>query len=683
MNTLREVYRKLDALQRRRWFCYAGTALALLACGLVFGSLLTTTYSLDRQRRAIVVALTGQNLEARDEHAVSIAEKGTITVNGETYGGPRLAERPDLIFDERGDIAVSETLADVFLRDRVPPWAPRWLIEQPGTTWLLTIVTTTWLVLIIWMGLTLPFALTALGTGLCVATAAAFGSRQAMWAFGGMGALTFTFVLLTRVMLALYARPQQIFAVAHTVLKEASRTRVALLFIVVILIMLPLLPFGLDAESPLRFRIQTYISRGLGFTFYLAACMTLFLSCATVAFEIRDRQIWQLMTKPVSRLNYLLGKWLGVITVNVIILSISSVSIFTFIQYLRDQPVADGVVGFEDAQQVKDAVLTARLGTKPVYDMLDADQLRARVDDRIQRTPELAMLEEVPLPIRRKLQSDIQEQYAVGQRSVPSGAGREYRFEGLGAARALQSTLTLRYRFHIMRDDEHETYKAVFFFNGNPDLAIQRNYVPTVSHVVTVPSEFIREDGSLSVSIVNLYEASRRGAGYINFEEKDFELLYKVGSFEANFFRAILVDWVKLAFLSMLGLCCATFLSFPVACLMSFTIFVAGTIGPFLARALQEYYPTPIEAVDWTNVGMVIQWAFVSSIRSIAQVVVYLVEAFGQYRPTQSLVEGRLIAWRSVGIGAMKVGVLWSGGALLVGYLVLRRRQLAIYSGHG
>ena len=46
--------------------------------------------------------------------------------------------------------------------------------------------------------------------------------------------------------------------------------------------------------------------------------MTLFLSCATVAFEIRERQIWQLMTKPVHRINYLLGKWVGVATLNVI-----------------------------------------------------------------------------------------------------------------------------------------------------------------------------------------------------------------------------------------------------------------------------------------------------------------------------------------------------------------------------
>jgi hypothetical protein len=686
VKTLRSIYRRVDEFLRRRWVKLVLTALVLIVVsGLGFGSLIGTTYSLDAQRRTIVQAISGQNVQSGDEHAVTLYESGTITIDGQTYGGEWFAQRPELVFDENGTISVPGALADALLRDQRPSWAPRWLVEQPGTTWMLAVVFTAWWLLIIWMDLVPPYVLTAAGTGLAVGGAALAGSAQAMWAFAGMGLLTFTFVLLIRAILIVLQRPNQICAVAHTVVKEASRTKIALVFIVVILIMLPLLPLGLDSSSPLRYQLQTYISRSLGFTFYLAACMTLVLSCASVAFEIRDRQIWQLVTKPVSRLNYLLGKWVGVISVNLIIMLIASVSIFTFIQYLRDQPVADGMAGYQDAQQVKDAVLTARVGRKPEYQTLDGEQLRARVDELIASRAELMTLEDVPLSTRRALAVEVIENFATGQRSIPPGAVREYRFEGLQAARNRPESLTLRYRFHIMRDDEHETFPAVFFFNGDPELQVTRRYVPTVTHVLSVPSELIQEDGSLIIAVANLYEPPnlRRGAGALNFEFKDFELLYKVGSFEANFARAIIVDWVKLSFLAMLGICCATFLSFPVACLMSFTIFIAGTIGPFLARSLDEYYPPSIEAVDWSNVGMVIRWAFKSAIRGIAQTIVFLLESFGQYRPTQALVEGRLIAWNAVVAGALKVGVLWSGLALVIGYFTMRSRQLAIYSGHG
>jgi len=80
---------------------------------------------------------------------------------------------------------------------------------------------------------------------------------------------------------------------------------------------------------------------------------------------------------------------------------------------------------------------------------------------------------------------------------------------------------------------------------------------------------------------------------------------------------------------------------------------------------------------------MVIQWAFQSFIRGTAQGLVFLLRTFGDYRPTQSLVEGRLISSQEVLGGFFWLGVVWSGIALGLGYFIIRSRQLAIYSGHG
>jgi hypothetical protein len=706
MNALRALYRRLDLIQGRLGVRLALSVIVLVACGGVFGSLIVRSEAIAGQRTALVTALTGQSLADRDEHAVSIAETGTVTVNGRTYGDERLREASSVIFDANGAILMPNGLAEALLAEEYPTWAPRWLLEQSGTTWMLAIVATAWLLLIIWMGLTVPFLLTALGTGIplgcglllaenseAIRNVPGLGAVMPWFLAGekvrlfiaGFGLLTFTFVLLTRTASLLYERPQQILAIAHTVLKEASRTKLSLVFIILLLIVLPLIPLGLDPDSPLRFRIQTFISRSLGLTFYITAALTLVLSCATVAFEIRDRQIWQLVTKPVNRLNYLLGKWIGVITVNLIIMLIASVSIFTFVQYLREQPVERGVAGQADAQQVRDAVLTARIGRGPDWATLDAEQLRNFVEQEIARTPDLSMLDEVPLAKRRETAMKVVQRFNASQRTIPPQGQREYIFSGLEEAHAQRSALTLRYRFHILRDDEHETFPAAFVINQNPDLAIPVEYVPTMTHVLSIPSEFIRDDGTISLTLVNLQprHPTRYTLGSLNFEANDFELLYKVGNFEGNFLRAVLIDWIKLSFLAMLGICCATFLNFSVSCLMSFTIFIAGTLGPYLAMSLQEFYPPEAASMDWGNAAVVIQWAFMSFIRFIANILVFLLEAFGEFRPTQSLVEGRLIAWPVVGTSFVKVGLLWSGLALIVGYLVLRRRQLAIYSGHG
>jgi len=684
---LRRIIERFNLLQQRRGFRLIASAFAVVSCAIIFGLLIAQSLDIDRRRQSLSAALTGQNIENRDEHAVSLAEKGRVFLDGYEYGDQTLTERRDLIFDEQGNIPSPAALADMLLRMHPDyPASYRWLVEQPGTTWLLAFVVTLWLLLVIWLGELLTMIATLAVTAPLVVFCGLMGWSGAQWALGGIGVLTFTFVLLIRALQALLDRPTAVCAVAHTVLKEASRTRIGLVFIITLLCVLPLLPLGLDPASPLHFRIQTFMSRSLGLTFYVAAVMTLFLSCATVAFEIRDRQIWQIVAKPVSRFSYLLGKWVGVLAVNLAIMLIAAISIFTFIQYLRMQPVAQGIAGQEDAQQVRDSVLVARQGMRPDYPQLTDEQIRTRMDEYIRATPELAMQgEDLPPHVRRQIVVEMLRSFNAAMRSIPAQQEREYHFKGLQAAKSAGGNLTLRYQFHILRDDEHETFPAVFYFNQDPNLYVTRKYVPTMTHWLPVPAEFIRDDGTLTITVANILEpqANRPGGGSLNFEAEDFELLYRVGSFEANFLRAVLVDWTKLGFLGMLGICCATFLSFPVACLASFTIFAAGTVGPFLAQALREYYPPEFGKVDWSDAGMVITWLFKSFIRSIAVLVNWLLESFGQYRPTQSLIEGRYIPWPVVLGGMFKIGVVWSGLALLCGWLVMRSRQLAIYSGQG
>jgi hypothetical protein len=402
--------------------------------------------------------------------------------------------------------------------------------------------------------------------------------------------------------------------------------------------------------------------------------MTVFLSCASVAFEIRDRQIWHLMTKPLSRMNYLLGKWLGVVCVNLILLLVAGVSIFTFVQYLRTTPVAPGVQGYLDTMQVENEVLTARESIIPDYHYLTEEQLLERYRQQLELHPDAA-----------RSMEEIQQEHLARQRSIAAGRGVDFQFSGLERAKAIGAPLTLRYRFWILESDQHSTFPAGIVINDDERTAREITYVPSMIHVMSIPADFIREDGTMLITIYNLHEhyPGQPGTGHIGFDQYDLQLRYKVANFEGNFLRAMLVTWTKLAFLAILGIACSTFLSFAVACLLSFTVFLAGSIAPFLALALLEYDPPVTSRMDWTNVGLVIRWAFMSFIQAVAQGLVFALGAFGEVKPTENLVEGKIIPWNEVGLGVLRLGVLWSGASLLVGYVVMRSRQLAIYSGQG
>ena len=190
--------------------------------------------------------------------------------------------------------------------------------------------------------------------------------------------------------------------------------------------------------------------------------MTLVLACATVAFEIRDRQIWQVMTKPVSRFRYLLGKWLGVVVLNAVILTIAGISTFLYIQYLRTTDVAQGMQGDLDRLAVREEVLTARSSDFPVYEPIPQDLLNDLVSQSIENDPLNDRYgENLPDHIRRGIERRITRELDFTRRTVPPGrngepGARTFVFAGLQDAYGGSSPLTLRYRL-MLGDAEEPT----------------------------------------------------------------------------------------------------------------------------------------------------------------------------------------------------------------------------------
>ncbi len=677
---LKRLHRKLDQWQRGLWFKIIASVLAVGFCAGYFGAIVSRHHSINEHREELYNALAGQN----DENVTHLLQTGEVKLNSGTYGGPEFITAAKRVKSD-SDL---RALVNRMLVHEWPGWAPGWLVQQSDTARVLAVAFSLWFLLIIWIELSWPFLITLAGMAIPVGVGWWAGSMQTVLTVGGMGLLAFTYVVLVRGALLAFSPAHRILAVAHTVVKEASRTKLGLVFMTILVVTLPMLPFWLDGEDPLRYRMQTFISRSMGLTFFMAACMTLFLSTATVSFEIRDRQIWQVMTKPVGRLNYLLGKWLGVMTMNLIILIVAGVSIFTFIQYLSETSAATDA---RDRLAVTDEILSARIPSIPEYEALTSEQVRGQVDQKIESERTLLESGVGRRKVRQRLARELSNLHTARQRHVlpfdPQGRVRpkSYVFKGLQTAKSMGAALTFRYVFHILADDEHREFPVAFVFNDDPETTIELKYVPTLTYSRPIPPSLIQEDGTLKITVVNLHKPppGESGLGALNWDLNDFQILYKVASFEGNFFRAVLVMWMKLAFLAALGIGCATFLSFPVACLFAFTVFASGTIGPFLAASLTTYYPPSGADMDWGNIALVIQWVFQSIIRGVAQGLVYVLRGFGDLRPTQALVEGRFIGWWQVGTGFIKLTLFWSGLALAAGYFVIRNRQLAIYSGQG
>ncbi|MEE2972048.1 MAG: hypothetical protein VX672_02895 [Planctomycetota bacterium] len=712
MKALRRVWARLDDLQRLLAAKVVLTILVTAVVATTFGRVWSAAADARNRFDEVVEVLRQANLLEQEAISTRLLETGEVEAGGTVYGGPRIQASIANYFDEAsGELLQVAEISALLIATSIPPWLPTAVIDRPTLVGWSMAAVLAWLLVVVWSGVTLP-------TFLALALTLLFSTPAWWWGYDGLaisilgiGVLVTTFVLLTRLLLGvlgLIASPPvragrhgnpgpitQIAAVAQTLVRESLRLRITLAFIVFMLVTLPLIPLWIDPDEPVRYQIQNFLSDSMTLVYALAACMTVVLACATVSFEIRDRQIWQLMTKPLGRVQYLLGKWAGICLLNLVLMLVGGVSIFGFTQYLgtrADDPAS--------VIEVYDEILTARIGIRPRFDRLSAVAVKELAYEEYRNDPltisKVESGEAREFDVIRDIVQRLRREYLDRQRAVPPGGfnenrqydARVYEFPGLQDAASRGKNLTLRFRFHIGRSETTDRYPVVFRFPGSDDQAlgdeIQTTVVPEQWQRVLLPSGLVSSDGILRMQILNggfsqTPSAETRqffaNGATLFFDADELEILWQAASFEANFLRAMLINWTKLSFLGMLGVTAATFLSFPVAILLAFTVFVGGTMTPFISSSLTQFYPDP-------EAFFLIQWTQVV-IAAVARSAEWLLRPFGEASPNRLVVEGRLVSVSALLRDALVIGLFWCGSILLIGWGVLRRRELATYSGNG
>jgi hypothetical protein len=475
--------------------------------------------------------------------------------------------------------------------------------------------------------------------------------------------------------------------IAYKTVTEALRMKISLVFIIVLIFVLAALPLLLDEQTPLRYRVQSFLQWGTGGSFWIIAVLTLLFGVASVAFEQRDRQIWQTMTKPVTSAQYILGKWLGLIGINAVLLAVCCTGIFLFTEYLRNQPaIGEGARGATAGRQITEdrlilesQVLQARIAVEPQVEFSADDPEFLRdvvgpyIEDGQKRDPEFGKDQAT----YDRVVNDLYKQITGAHRSVAPGEGKRFVFKGLRGAKSGNHLITLRYKIDAGSNSPDALYRLTFVFGGTP---IPPQPVGLgLTHTVPLYPNVINDDGELVMEVYNaaLYPQPdgkilvEPNPETCQFPKGGMEVSYPAGSFHMNFLRVAFILWVKLAFLAMLGVTAATFLSFPVACLVAFSVFLCAEGTGFLANSL-EYY----DAVDTGQ--KVVYWKVF--IRGVGMAITAIFKTYADLKPTTRLVDGQLLGWGGVATGTAILAI-WTLALYGVAVSIFRKRELATYSG--
>ena len=525
----------------------------------------------------------------------------------------------------------------------------------------------------------------------------ALGATNGVYAALGAYGMALTLYLGVLAIRTMLSPGWAVLGVARTLIDEAMRMKVPLVFIVAMLLLVPVLPLAMDPSEKLQYRLQSFLSWSLILVSLLLSLMTVFLSVMSVSNEIDRRRIYLTLTKPLSRGQYLLGKWLGVALLNLVLVAVAGGGIYGFTWLLAKQSATSKA----DRAAVDQQVLTARRTIQPIgidpakpnppgYGQRIAAQLekmRRQNPDRFGKpgsprnaTPPGAM-QEVFQTVRDKW-------YTLDPRETT-----EYRFTGLGDVKGERVQLRLKPqsgetldpgRLHLRITINGKLYRHP----TKQMMAGERiKLIRGTAQVLDVPTERINAEGELVVTMTNP-ALNGRNQPSIFFNTTDgMQVLYQVGGFGGNLARGLAMTWVKLCFVGALGIAAGALLSFPVASVLCLLVFVTAMSSGFLVESINQYgqaggatWAEPIAMLQILGANLLSGqvWAALKPIVSlVGSGFMLLVPAFDQYDPAPLISEGELVSFAKVGSALLWVGVIWSGVIGLGGFLLFRRRELA------
>lgn len=457
---------------------------------------------------------------------------------------------------------------------------------------------------------------------------------------------------------------RQLLAIARLTFFEGVRMRVVVVILVLLAFVILRLPFALRGDETLAGRLQNFLSYALQALSVFLSVATVFFSCATLTKEVQTRTLHLVVTKPVSRFKILFGKWIGVNLLNLLLVIVAGSVVYGFAWFIKTRPVDF----MRDRVALDDTVWTARMANEPVVpDMHELAE--AQVEQRMnQRGAAGALLAEGEKEeaIAQRLR-ELEESFwhvPPGIRAVyrfedlppqPEGAAVQVRFKLRGIPTPALEKLDIRW---LLVDPENGGVLSVFDTEERAYEAHQFLF-----------KEGAVKDGRIEIHVINLPQNAPSVAWFEG--DHAFQILYKVGSFETNYVKALTLLFGRLAFLSALGLFFGTFVSFPVAAFCVMVMFVFCLANGVILEAIGANMTLVSASMDpYGGFGPLIRPFVVPLLR-------YVLPNFMVYDGIDQLIDGTYIA-DGLLLQAMTHTLVF-GVILLVipGWLIFRSREVA------
>lgn len=453
----------------------------------------------------------------------------------------------------------------------------------------------------------------------------------------------------------------RIFAMAQLTWKAAFRFRLFWVLSGLLVACVVLLPLLIKHDGTARGFTQILLTYTLITITALLGFSTLWLACGTLARDIEECQMQVVAVKPIARWQIWIGKWLGIMLLNLALLTLAAGSVYLLLQWRARQLPPN------EQRILRNEIFVARAGLKE-----GAPKIDKYVDDvfqsRIAQTP-------VPPEEQPQVRKAIREQVLARLQVVPPGYQRVWTLD-LGMRKNLlrDQPLYVRTKLFAAQTNVTGTYQGTWHL-GDPRNPAARTLPASLAadtfHEFEVPPNIFDEQGRVIVAFVN-----QSNTALLFPLDEGMELLYRDGGFALNFARGLTMILFWLALLAALGLASASFLSFPVAAFFSFTLLFIVLSSGSLSMAVEDGYILGFDP-EMSAASRILDNALMVFFKGVLKLVNW-VQVFS---PVEALSTGRSITWTQLAAACGQVVVVTGGIFAIAGILLFTRRELATAQG--
>jgi len=450
---------------------------------------------------------------------------------------------------------------------------------------------------------------------------------------------------------------RKILAIAGLTIRNSIRSRIFTPSVVLVLLATSAFPLILIGDGTIQGHVRVMIDYSIRVLTYSLVASTVWTAVRTSTAEIEERQMWLLITKPVTTTDIWFGKWLGVLAMNACLLFVAGTALLATVK-LRFRP---SKLTAQELHVLSTEILVARSTIEPDCSELQ-EEARQLTEAILSRPGGRTSSREATLA---SAQSEIEKK----RNRVAPGDSREWRFH-VDKTSSADRSLFVSFNISSPRQLEMKPL-TVEWHAGTQQNRLLQSYrddiFPSERNSFLLSSSISRAGKDILVEYVN---AQTNPPSTVLFHDKTgVSILQNTASFESNLVRAMMIIFCQLALFAALGLTIGSLFSMPVAVFVSFAVILIFMLGGFISMTVAEnnslsYHPFP--SIRWLD-------PFVRAEFRIFNAILAPVRHWGI---TANLPRGEVIPWSEVATAFAIQVVALSGLTGIVGAWLLKKREL-------